>query len=346
MSGLSRYGTPGDVRSFYAQLGVELPGWSRREAPVRCFADPESHARGDRDPSCSVNLASGAWSCHGCGSSGGAYDAALLHGRNAREAIDLMIDCGLTQRRDPSRNRTGTPRTASQPARRPRGAAITQPRSSKSAPGPRASEPELAAWARRLLGDQPLLDRLARGRAWSEDVIERHGVGWDGTHIILPVRDLERRLVAVARYAPPWLRGDEPKLRALPGSRQYLFPSPAALKAPTIWIVEGHPDALAALSVGLHAMAVPGVWGWSSRWAPVLADRDVIVCMDCDAEGRRAAMRISADLIAPARTVRVLDLDPDRDDGYDLTDLILELRQAGLALGTELPRRAFSVEPR
>ena len=29
-----------DVRGFYRALGVELPGWAKREAPVGCFADP------------------------------------------------------------------------------------------------------------------------------------------------------------------------------------------------------------------------------------------------------------------------------------------------------------------
>jgi hypothetical protein len=45
-----------DIRGFYAALGIELPGWAQREASVRCFAAPDAHARGDRDPSCSVNV--------------------------------------------------------------------------------------------------------------------------------------------------------------------------------------------------------------------------------------------------------------------------------------------------
>jgi hypothetical protein len=88
-----------DVRGFYRALGIELPGWAEREAPVGCFADPGAHAHGDRDPSCSVNLESGAWHCWGCGAAGGAYDAALARGRQPREAIDLMIAHGLATRR-------------------------------------------------------------------------------------------------------------------------------------------------------------------------------------------------------------------------------------------------------
>ena len=88
-----------DVRGLYRELGVELPGWAAREAPAGCFGNPDAHAHGDRDPSCSVNLESGAWHCWGCGAAGGAYDAALACGRQPREAIDLMVAHGLTTRR-------------------------------------------------------------------------------------------------------------------------------------------------------------------------------------------------------------------------------------------------------
>ena len=45
-----------DVRGFYRALGIELPAWTLPEASVACFADPDAHAHGDRDPSCSVNV--------------------------------------------------------------------------------------------------------------------------------------------------------------------------------------------------------------------------------------------------------------------------------------------------
>ena len=96
-----------DVRGFYRALGIELPQGARREAPVGCFADPDAHAHGDRDPSCSVNLETGAWHCWGCGATGGAYDAALARGRHPREAIDLMIAHGLATRRAGPPKRAG-----------------------------------------------------------------------------------------------------------------------------------------------------------------------------------------------------------------------------------------------
>jgi hypothetical protein len=93
-----------DVRGFYAALGVELPGWVHTKAPVRCFADPDAHAHQDRDASCSVNLHSGAFHCHGCGAKGGAFDAALLRGLDSRRAFDLKVAYGLAERRPPRRD--------------------------------------------------------------------------------------------------------------------------------------------------------------------------------------------------------------------------------------------------
>ena len=88
-----------DIRSFYAALGIELAGWARTEASVRCFADPDAHRRSDRDASCSINLTHGAWHCHACGARGGAFDAAIACGYGKRQAIDLMVRHGLTSYR-------------------------------------------------------------------------------------------------------------------------------------------------------------------------------------------------------------------------------------------------------
>src|ERR1700744_4268326 len=91
--------TGADIRGFYSALGIELPARARTDASVRCFAAPEEHRRNDRVPSCSINLVHGAWHCHACGASGGAFDAAMARGYAKREAIALMVSHGLTSHR-------------------------------------------------------------------------------------------------------------------------------------------------------------------------------------------------------------------------------------------------------
>ena len=318
MSATSRHGRAGDVRGFYAHLGVALPARAGREAPVRCFAEPAAHRRDDRTPSCSVNLTSGAFCCHSCGASGGAYDAALALGLTPRSAIDLMVDHGLTERRarrsDPVRPRaTARPTTAAPAAVAPTPSELG------------VSDDELNRWCGRLLRDRALLERLSETRGWDADVLRRHCVGCDGDRITIPVRR-DGHLVGLVRYAPLWRR-QGPKVVARSGSRHALFPDPATIPGETIWIVEGQPDALAALSAGIPATAVAGVRAWRPEWATGFVDRTVVVCMDCDDAGRAAAKRIADDLRAAAVEVRIVDLEPGRRDGYDLTDALLAGRR-------------------
>jgi hypothetical protein len=155
-----------DVRGFYRALGIELAGWAQPEAPVRCFAAPTAHARQDRDASCSVNVESGLWHCHGCAAGGGPYDAAPACGRTPREAMDLLVAYGLVERR-----------TTARPSRR-RVAAAARPA------GPSRPHVPLSTWRWRLamltwsgavsswsrcapslLGPPATLTRLARPRA-------------------------------------------------------------------------------------------------------------------------------------------------------------------------------------
>jgi DNA primase len=92
-------------------------------------------------------------------------------------------------------------------------------------------------------------------------------------------------------------------------------------------LVEGPPDMIAARSLGLAAIAVPGTSAWQPSWAQLLQGRHVKIVMDCDPAGRRAAEQIHASLGAAAIASEIVDLWPDRDDGYDLTDRIVERKR-------------------
>jgi DNA primase len=121
---------------------------------------------------------------------------------------------------------------------------------------------------------------------------------------------------------------------AVGGSRRALLPHPAAESSAHVLLVEGEPDMIRARSRGLPAIAVPGVGCWRSAWAQLLGGREVTVIMDCDEQGRTAAAAIANDL-SSVGVVRVHDLAPDRNDGYDLTDWLQERTpsQVALALG-------------
>lgn len=302
-----------DIRGYYTALGITLPGWARTEASVRCFVNPDQHERADRDPSMSINLQHGAFHCHACGAKGGAYDAALSRGHEPRSAIELMIAHHLTDPRPSPRPR---PRPVTPAHRSPVDVPIRRPAHRR--PRLVARDRDIAIYRHHLRQRLDVLKRLAETRGWTPQAIDELELGLDHDRITIPVRGFNRELVALLRYQP----GATEKLRAAPGSRRALYPHPAHISAPHVLLVEGEPDRIAAHSHGLPAIAVPGVDSWRPEWAHLLSGRQVTIVMDCDHQGRAAARRIAAELRAQNLAAEILDLDPDRSDGYDLTDFL------------------------
>jgi hypothetical protein len=176
--------------------------------------------------------------------------------------------------------------------------------------------------------DGRLLGRLEELRGWTPDVLARCGVGFDGELVTFPYRDASGRLVGLARYQPNEERRNGSKLKADAGSRRDLFPPPETLstEAGFVYLVEGEPDALRLLSVGIAACGYPGVNGWRRQYAERFRGQVVILAPDCDEPGGAAAERIARDLVAIAADVRLLDLDPQADDGFDVSDFLREAR--------------------
>jgi hypothetical protein len=302
-----------DVRGFYAALGIELSAWSVRNATVRCFADPEAHAHQDRNPSCSVSLEHGAWRCWACGAKGSAYRAALVRGHSPASAFDLLVGYGLAERR-PYQSlslRMASPGTGAAAARRGHELSIT--------------EIDVQRWHEALFetSSQRWRKLLAHQRLWEPAVIRELGIGHDGERVTIPIRDARGVLQGVLRYRPGAGRR---KMLAIRGSRLGLVPHPSREPSDRVLLVEGPPDMIAARSQGWRAIAVPGDHAWQPRWAELFTGRSVTVLMDSDRAGREAAHRIATDL-RPVAEVRVVDLAPDRDDGFDLTNWLREQPQ-------------------
>lgn len=321
------------VRKFFAGLGITLLPSRSNEAPARCFAASGTHRRGDRTPSTSVNVSTGAWLCHGCGARGGPYDAALLRGHSPRSAMELLAATGLVDRRQHGRRST----TAPQPDHQRPNAMRPDTRRLFT-----TTEDQVARWVEALNRSRQVLERLKAQRGISPSVLERFQIGTDGSRITIPTRNAQGQLVGVLRWSP-FHHGTVPKMLAVPGSRRELFPPPEHLPAPTLVLCEGEPDALAAHTAGIQAVAIPGAGGWRSAWASRFADRRVLVTLDCDNEGRNAARLIARDLTRTAAELTVVDLDPDRDDGYDLTNHLLADRRHPLV--EPAPRIAPPADP-
>ena len=143
--------------------------------------------------------------------------------------------------------------------------------------------------------------------------------------MIIPIRDAGGGVQGVLRYAPRRTRA--PKMLAMAGTRLGLVPRPDQHPAAWYVLAEGPPDMITGRSRGLPVIAIPGDHAWDPSWADQFAGQRVTVVMDCDRQGREAAARIAEDLKATAAAVAIADLDPNRDDGYDLTDWLDQNRQ-------------------
>lgn len=298
------------VESFYQALEVELPG-AGAEAAVPCFADPDAHKHEDRNRSASVNRVSGLWCCHGCSESGNPYSAAIARGCTPAEAMTLLEGHGLKE-----------------PDERPRA------KSRKAAKF--AGTDQEVERCRAALAEKPeALARLGELRGWTAEAIDRLGVGLDERgRVTFATRDAAGELVGLVRFQPNPECREGPKSKADPGSGRELFPPPESVDGEPIYLVEGEPDAVAGASLGIPAVSVPGTGKWDDGWARRFARRRVIVCLDSDAAGRTAAQRAAEALLPHASEVRVIDLDPEREDGYDLGDWTLEASlNGGLASG-------------
>lgn len=262
----------------------------------------------DRNASLSYNPGKDLWHCFGCGpdSGGDLVDLfAQVHGLDKSEGLRRF-----RQTYAPG-EATTTPPKRDRP---------TQGESDDSAA--KLVPPE--DWESLELLPEYWLDRLERERGWSRAVMASLGLRlWrkGGTErIAIPVRDSQGRLVNVRLYQPgasegkvrSWGRGLG-TVRLLPGGE---LPPEEPL-----WLVEGEPDWLCALSHGLNAVCSTGGAGtFKPHWVARFRGRRVVICFDADQAGREGAAKAARELADHAASVRVLTWPQDVPQHFDLTD--------------------------
>jgi len=161
-------------------------------------------------------------------------------------------------------------------------------------------------------------------KGWTPATLDRLGVGVDGQgRYVFTIRDETGEYVGVLHYADD---GREPKMRAERGTTRDLWPRPEDVAGTFVVVVEGEPDAVSAAELGLPAVALPGTGKWRDEWPERIASgRDgVYFVTDCDDVGR-TRMKRAAELAARTTDAFVIDMAPDRTDGYDIGDALVEL---------------------
>jgi Protein of unknown function (DUF3631) len=123
---------------------------------------------------------------------------------------------------------------------------------------------------------------------------------------------------------------------------------PGLIAAPLssgVWYCEGEKDAdnLAKLGFVATTMSEGSSAEWDAALTPYFKDRHVVVLADADDPGRAYVQRVAKAINDVAASVRVLDLYPDRHDGSDVSDWIVD-DTAGAKLA-QLVRAAPLWEP-
>lgn len=180
---------------------------------------------------------------------------------------------------------------------------------------------------------------LRRLRGWSPDVIEVWGLREfrpvrGEPRIAIPIRDDQGRLGNIRLYQPgakefkviswfdlkctacggSWKKVDKAKrcsqCSAAPNDygRTRLWPAPSAWKRDgLLWLCEGEPDTLCALSQGLNAVTqTAGCGTWREEFSEKMVGRDVVVCFDADGAGHKGASKAAKSIAEHAKSVRVI----------------------------------------
>jgi putative DNA primase/helicase len=180
---------------------------------------------------------------------------------------------------------------------------------------------------------------LRRLRGWSAGVIEVCGLREfrpprGESRIAIPIRDDQGRLCNIRLYQPgaaefkviswfdqtctacggSWKKVDKAKRCSKCGAppndygRTRLWPAPSVWKrAGLLWLCEGEPDTLCALSQGLNAVTqTAGCGTWTDAFSLNMAGRDVVIAYDADGSGHKGASKAAKSIAEHARSVRVI----------------------------------------
>lgn len=132
----------------------------------------------------------------------------------------------------------------------------------------------------------------------------------------------------------------------LDGVRRVLYRLPEVLQAARIgkavWITEGEKDADSLRKLGFIATTGGSAGKWRDEYTEALKGSYALVACDCDKPGRTHANAVAASLHEAGIPVKVIDLDPQRDDGYDVSDFLGEHNGTSL----HLLRHKATVAPR
>ena len=277
------------------------PDWSGLEQDkLTCPLAETRHEDGDdSSESLSINPATGAFNCYGCGWKGtsviGYYTDTQCNG-NFKQALAILFNKYVRKTLD---------------------------------------QEAIKSQHKSLLKKKRLLQKIHATRGWNEDTIRLFRIGWDSDEkrTVIPIYNLAGFCLDVRMhdtlYRAPLVKGKRVPAKGNRDSRSGdwfpLHPRINPFHSSDIWLLEGEPDVILATQDGLNCITVTGGAG---AWKGLDHDRlrefkgkDVYLCLDNDKAGQEAA-RILAERLS---SVGVHSLKNIRlPHGKDFTDFMLK----------------------
>jgi putative DNA primase/helicase len=194
---------------------------------------------------------------------------------------------------------------------------------------------------------------LKQTRGWSREIIEKIDIRLQTAYqakktgeikqikrperLAISIRDRQGHVRNIRLYKPGGLREGEHKIFSwgTDYGAARLFPAEPDGRSP-VFLCEGEPDTICALSLGLNAITQTSKpKKWSRDHAKVFENRDVVLVMDADQAGQHYGNDFAAPALCKvARSIKILEW-PDfmgreldgtwpADHGQDLTDFFVK----------------------
>lgn len=189
----------------------------------------------------------------------------------------------------------------------------------------------------RTLNAIPAARAKMASRLLSTEVIEKFGIGFDGSRFTLPVVDEFGLVTNVRRYDPLATKGKNKRLKVINYEDRnrpdaaYGKPFPlfglqnlrevAQSDEKLIFVTEGELDALALTSICIPAVSsTAGAGAFPRQQVHLFRGLDVVFCYDNDTPGREGVLKAAQLLAKIARSVRIIEVPEGK--GKDSTDWI------------------------
>lgn len=297
------------IRQAATALGVKLNPTGNSS----CI-NPSAHNNGDRKPSFSILKGGTNFNCFGCGIKGNVVDfVKIVQNVDAKEAIQWLrenFDSGhgsmKSRKRESVSNSTNTTETKR----------VVDPESMKKS----------QVWMEKNVFVSGLLKlgiSLSHLKEWnvgvgSEKAVLFHYQNMEGQITTTKTIVYQANLKRDKSIAPKFLKGHIPCLYG-----EHILQEDHREKE--VFLVESEKSALicSAYLSEYQWIATGGAGKLTDSNLKVLTGRNVFICFDSDVAGRQYADKNRQMLEKSGITARVIDLFPERNDGYDIADYLI-----------------------